>query len=163
MIYQDKTFYEEKVTHLISDYKSLVEEFRKLAEKNNLQTQINDILIMNAPRSRKRDGSTRTYGELIETVFDIDITRIERTPNENEISFKWCDYSVQTIDNLINQGIKDTLNVMIEESLQRHNQKKGKVEDEIGAFKNSVEDEKQIQQLDERYAILLIDEADAIL
>ena len=163
LIYQDKTFYEEKVTHLISDYKSLVEEFRKLAEKNNLQTQINDILIMNAPRSRKRNGSTRTYGELIETVFDIDITRIERTPNENEISFKWCDYSVQTIDNLINQGIKDTLNVMIEESLQRHNQKKGKVEDEIGAFKNSVEDEKQIQQLDERYAILLIDEADAIL
>ena len=163
LIYQDKTFYEEKVTHLISDYKSLVEEFRKLAEKNNLQTQINDILIMNAPRSRKRNGSTRTYGELIETVFDIDITRIERTPNENEISFKWCDYSVQTIDNLINQGIKDTLNVMIEESLQRHNQKKGKVEDEIGAFKNSVENEKQIQQLDERYAILLIDEADAIL
>ncbi|MDW0201750.1 MAG: hypothetical protein QOD17_01580, partial [Nitrososphaeraceae archaeon] len=66
--------------------------------------------------------------------------------NENEISFKWCDYSVQTIDNLINQGIKDTVNVMIEQSLQRHNQKKGKAEDEIEAFKNSVEDEKQIQQ-----------------
>lgn len=163
LIYQDKTFYEEKVTHLISDYKSLVEEFRKLAEKNNLQTQINDILIMSAPRSRKRDGSTRTYGELIETVFDIDITRIERTPNENEISFKWCDYSVQTIDNLINQGIKDTLNVMIEEFLQRNNQEKSMAKKEIRAFINSVEDEKQIQQLDKRYAILLIDEADAIL
>jgi len=163
LIYQDKTFYEEKVTHLISDYKSLVEEFRKLAEKNNLQTQINDILIMNAPRSRKRNGSTRTYGELIETVFDIDITRIERTPNENEISFKWCDYSVQTIDNLINQGIKDTLNVMIEESLQRNNQEKSMTKKEISAFINSVEDEKQIQQLDKRYAILLIDEAEAIL
>jgi len=118
---------------------------------------------MSAPRSRKRDGSTRTYGELIETVFDIDITRIERTPNENEISFKWCDYSVQTIDNLINQGIKDTLNVMIEESLQRNNQEKSMAKKEIRAFINSVEDEKQIQQLDKRYAILLIDEADAIL
>jgi hypothetical protein len=35
--------------------------------------------------------------------------------------------------------------------------------DEIEAFKDSVEDEKQIQQLDERYAILLTDEADSIL
>ena len=35
--------------------------------------------------------------------------------------------------------------------------------DDIEAFKDSVEDEKQIQQLDERYAILLTDEADAIL
>ena len=35
--------------------------------------------------------------------------------------------------------------------------------DEIEAFKDSVEDEKQIQQLDERYAILLTDEVDAIL
>jgi NTE family protein len=163
LIYQDKTFYEEKVTHLISDYKSLVEEFRKLAEKNNLQAQINDILTMDAPKSRERNGSTRSYGELIKTVFDIDITRIERTPNENEISFKWCDYSVPTIDNLINQGIKDTLSVMIEESLQTHNQEKSMAKKEIHAFINSVEDEKQIQQLDERYAILLTDEADAIL
>ena len=163
LIYQDKTFYEEKVTHLISDYKSLVEKFRNLAKENNLQIQIDEILSENAPRSRKRNGFPRTYGELINTVFDIDITRIERTPNENEISFKWCDYSVQTIDNLINQGIQDTLNVMIKESLQRHNQEKEKAEDEIGAFKNSVEDEKQIQKLDERYAILLTDEADAIL
>jgi len=161
LIYQDKTFYEEKVTHLISDYKSLVEEFRTLAKQNNLQFK--NILSKKAPRSRKRDGSTRTYGELIETVFDIDITRIERTPNENEISFKWCDYSVQTIDNLINQGIKDTLNVMIEESLQRNNQEKIVANKEIRAFINSVEDEKQIQQLDERYAILLIDEAESKL
>lgn len=71
--------------------------------------------------------------------------------------------TLQTIDNLINQGIKDTLNVMIEESLQRNNQEKEKVEDEIGAFKNSVEGEKEKRQLDERYPILLTDEADAIL
>ena len=161
MIYQDKTFYEEKVTHVISDYKSLVEKFCNLAKENNLQFK--NILSEKAPRSRKRDGSTRTYGELIETVFDVDITRIERTPNENEISFKWCDYSVQTIDNLINQGIKDTLSVMIDESFQRHNQEKSMAKKEIDAFINSVEDEKQIQQLDERYAILLTDEADAIL
>jgi len=159
LIYQDKTFYEEKVTHLISDYKSLVEEFRELATDNNLQIQFNDILDIDAPRSRERNGSTRTYGELIGTVFDIDITRIERTPNENEISFKWCDYSVQTIDNLIKQGVKDTMNVMIEQSLQRNNQKNLTENIEIPAFIKSVEEEKQSQELDERYARLLINEA----
>jgi hypothetical protein len=152
LIYQDKTFYEEKVTHLISDYKCLVEEFRTLAEKNNLQFDY--ILSKNVPRSRRRDGSTRTYGELIENVFDIDIKRIERTPNENEISFKWCDYSVRTINSLINQGVKDTLNVMIDKSTP---------EKEILSFISSVEDEKLIQELDERYAKLLIDEAKAKL
>jgi hypothetical protein len=139
----------------------LVEEFRNLAKENNLQFK--NILSKEAPRSRKRDGSPRTYGELIETVFDIDITRIERTPNENEISFKWCDYSVQTIDNLINQGIKDTLDVMIEQSLQRNNQEKLTENIEIPAFIKSVDEEKQSQELDERYARLLIDEADAFL
>ena len=52
---------------------------------------------------------------------------------------------------------------MIEESLQRNNQEKSMTKKEISAFINSVEDEKQIQQLDKRYAILLIDEAEAIL
>lgn len=157
LIYQDKTFYEEKVTHLISDYNSLVEEFRSLAEKNNLQFDY--ILNTMAPKSRERDGSTRTYGELIKTVFDIDITRIERTPDENEISFKWCDYSVQTIDSLINQGVKDTLKVMIEQSLERNDQEKLTENIEIPAFIDSVEEEKQSHELDERYARLLINEA----
>jgi hypothetical protein len=52
---------------------------------------------------------------------------------------------------------------MIEQSLQRNNQDKLKVDDEIGAFKNSVEEEKQSQELDGRYARLLINEADVYL
>jgi hypothetical protein len=112
-----------------------------------------------APRSRERDGSTRTYGKLIKTVFDIDITRIERTPDENEISFKWCDYSVRTIDSLINQGVKDTLKVMIKRSLQGNDHEKLTEKKEIPAFIDSVEEEKQSHELDERYARLLINEA----
>lgn len=126
-------------------------------------TQINDILTKNAPKSRERNGSTRTYGELIETVFDIDITRIERTPDENEISFKWCDYSVQSIDNLIKQGVKDILKVMIEQSLQRNNQEKSTGKNEIPDFIKSVEEEKQSQELDEQYARLLVNEANVYL
>ena len=61
LIYQDKTFYEEKVTHLISDFKSLVEELQTLAIKNNLQTDLSNILNMYTPKSRERDGKPRRY------------------------------------------------------------------------------------------------------
>jgi hypothetical protein len=50
--------------------------------------------------------------------------------------------------------VKDTLNVMIDKSTP---------EKEILSFISSVEDEKLIQELDERYAKLLIDEAKAKL
>lgn len=56
LIYQDKTFYEEKVTHLISDYKTLVDEIKKLAEQN---LQVDEILNKKTPKSRNRDGSKR--------------------------------------------------------------------------------------------------------
>lgn len=96
---------------------------------------------------------------MIKTVFDIDIVRIERTADKDEVSFKWCDYSVQTIDNLIIQGVKDTLNSVIQESLQRNKQDKSKVRNEINSFTISIEDEEQRGELDGRYARLLIDNA----
>ena len=160
LIYQDKTFYEEKVTHLISDYKTLVDEIKKLAEQNNLQ--VDEILNKKTPKSRNRDGSERTYRKLIETVFDIDITRVERTPDENEISFKWCDYSIESINSLIRQGVTDTLKALVKGFMQRNNHEKSRILAEIELFINSVERERQDKQLDDYHATLLKDEAKSL-
>jgi NTE family protein len=129
LVYQDKTHYEEKVTHLISDYKTLVDELKKLTEQNNLP--IEEILGKFTPKSRNRDGSNRTYRKLIETVFDIDIMRIERTPDKNEVSFKWCDYSTESIDSLIRQGVKDILKALTKDFLQRNNFDKSRIVAEV--------------------------------
>lgn len=161
LIYQDKTFYEEKVTHLISDFKSLVEELQTLAIKNNLQTDLSNILNMYTPKSRERNGKPRKYSQLIGTIFDIDITRIERTPDDDEISFKWCDYSEQSINNLIIKGMEDTLKVLTEESLMRNNKEKTKVQDELELFNDGVQNEKQ--NLGERYLKLLVDKAISVM
>jgi NTE family protein len=157
LIYQDKTFYEEKVTHLISDYKTLVDEIKKLAEQNNLQ--VDEILNKKTPKSRNRDGSERTYRKLIDTVFDIDITRVERTPDENEVSFKWCDYSNESINSLITQGVTDTLRTLVKGFMQRNNHD---IVAEVELFINSVERESQDRQLDEYHATLLKDEAKSL-
>jgi NTE family protein len=160
LVYQDKTHYEEKVTHLISDYKSLVDELKKLTEQNNLP--IEEILGKFTPKSRNRDGSNRTYRKLIETVFDIDIIRIERTPDENEVSFKWCDYSTESIDSLIRQGVKDTLKALAKDFVQRNNFDKSKIVAEVDSFINAVAHERQNKHLDEQYATLLKDEAKSL-
>ena len=140
---------------LISDYKTLVDEIRKLVEQNNLQ--VDEILNRKTPKSRNRDGSERTYRKLIDTVFDIDITRIERTPDKNEISFKWCDYSIESINCLIRQGVTDTLKALVKDFLQsNHN---SKIVGEVELFINSVECERQAKHLDKNHATLLMDEA----
>jgi NTE family protein len=161
LIYQDKTFYEEKVTDLISDFKSLVEELHALALKNNLQTDLHNILKMDTPKSRERDGKPRKYSQLIETIFDIDITRIERTPDDDEVSFKWCDYSEQSINNLIIKGMEDTMKLLTEDSLIRNNNEKTKVQAELELFNDAVENEKQY--LGNRYLKLLVDKAISIM
>lgn len=59
--------------------------------------------------------------------------------------------------------MKDTLKVMIEQSLQRNNQEKSTGKNEIRDFIKSVEEEKQSQELDEQYARLLVNEANVYL
>ena len=59
--------------------------------------------------------------------------------------------------------MKDTLKVMIEQSLQRNNQDKSTGKNEIPDFIKSVEEEKQSQELDEQYARLLVNEANVYL
>lgn len=100
--------------------------------------------------------------ELIETIFDIDITRVERTPDENEVSFKWCDYSIESINSLIRQGVTDTLKTIVNGFMQRNNHEKSKIVAEVELFINSVEDERQDKQLDEYHTTLLKDEAKSL-
>jgi hypothetical protein len=58
----------------------------------------------------------RKYRDLVEETFDITkVIRIERSVDRNDISNKWCDFSLGTISNLFNQGIEDTLKTLARE------------------------------------------------
>ena len=131
--------------------------------QNKIISKLMQILNKKTPKSRNRDGSKRTYRKLIETVFDIDITRVERTPDENEVSFKWCDYSIASINSLIRQGVTDTLKELVKGSVQSNNHEKSKLVAEVELFINSVEHERQDKHLDEYHATLLKDEAKSLI
>ncbi|MGA7978367.1 MAG: hypothetical protein WB975_14115, partial [Nitrososphaeraceae archaeon] len=78
-------------------------------------------------------------------------------PDDDEISFKWCDYSEQSINNLIIKGMEDTLKVLTEESLMRNKE----IQDELESFNDGVQNEKQ--NLGERYLKLLVDKAISVM
>jgi hypothetical protein len=88
--------------------------------------------------------------------------RIERTPDKNEVSFKWCDYSTESIDSLIRQGVKDTLKALTKDFLQRNNFDKSRIVAAVDSFIKAVEHERQNSHLDEQYATLLKDEVKSL-
>jgi hypothetical protein len=86
---------------------------------------------------------------------------LKEAPDDDEISFKWCDYSKQSINNRIIKGIEDTLKVLTEESLMRNNKEKTKVQAELDSFNDGVQNEKQ--NLGEGYLKLLVDKAISVM
>ena len=140
LTYADKTPYEEKVANLISDYYNLANDLNNLANENNIDT--GPILIKQA-KSKKRTGENRFYRDLLKNQFDMTrVIRIERSPDTNDISNKWCDFSSDTIDTLIRQGIIDTLRKLVDDikkNFNKDHENKGKeVADQLNAFINEV-------------------------
>jgi NTE family protein len=107
LTYQEKTPHEEKIAYLISDYIDLV--FRLTKKSKIPQHELDDFLDKTYGRSKHRDGELRTYRQLLRKVRITDVVRLERSPDPNEISYKWCDYSADTVTVMIKQGIEETL------------------------------------------------------
>ncbi|MEP6576119.1 MAG: patatin-like phospholipase family protein [Nitrososphaerota archaeon] len=107
LTYQEKTPHEEKIAYLISDYIDLV--FGLIKKSKIPQHELDDFLDKTYGRSKHRDGELRTYQQLLRKVRITDVVRLERNPDPNEISYKWCDYSADTVTAMIKQGIEETL------------------------------------------------------
>jgi NTE family protein len=122
LTYQDKTPYDEKVANIVSDYYNLSNLVMELAKKKGAtKTEIDAILNMQS-KSSHRTGVQRTYRDLVDKRFDITkVIRIERSVDIDDIANKWCDFSIGTITNLFNQGIKDALETLAKEAKKSKN------------------------------------------
>jgi NTE family protein len=134
LTYQDVTPYDEKVANIISDYYNLVSRLRELAavaiegigdikKKEDLSKRLVSVMKTKA-KSSHRTGGSRTYSDLVDKRFDITkVIRIERSADRNDIANKWCDFSLETISKLFEQGTIDALKtlakeIMISKSIQ---------------------------------------------
>jgi NTE family protein len=108
LTYLDKTPYDEKIANIVSDYYSLVKHLIHLAEGKGATKGEIDAILETPSKSSHRTGEQRKYRDLVEKRFDITkVIRIERSVDRNDNANKWCDFSLDTITTLFDQGVKD--------------------------------------------------------
>ena len=113
LTYQDKTPYDEKVANIVSDYYNFTTALINLAKKKGATKTEIDTILDTQSKSSHRTGERRTFHDLVDKRFDITkVIRIERSVDKDDIANKWCDFSLETISNLFNQGIQDALRTL---------------------------------------------------
>jgi NTE family protein len=121
ILFHDKTKYDEKVAHIVTDYVNMGNEMNRRLEnaintiedpskKEALYKEYEEFLDnIKLTKSSKRDGKPRTYRNLLEGHFEVDVVRIERSEdNQTDIYGKTFDFSRETIHQLRLQGEEDT-------------------------------------------------------
>jgi NTE family protein len=112
ILLNDKTDSDEKNANIISDYISLVKQLVNLTNNDKEKEKTLKDILSTPIRSKHRWGGIRTYQDLIDGRFEVNVKRIERTRGvENDISNKMLDYSKDTVYQLIDDGYNDTLDM----------------------------------------------------
>ncbi len=108
--YSDKTYYDQKVSNIVSDYVSLAKDLISFATGKGISQDEIDSAVLSkyAKYTTKRSGDKRKYSDLMEGRFHLEkVVTIERKDDKNSISDKWADYTKETINELISAGEYD--------------------------------------------------------
>ena len=157
LTYKDKTLQEEKIAYLIHDYIELSRKLMDLAkERGSTETEIDNYLKNHLKtKSRHRDGTNRIHQELLQNKVEITkVIRIERRYDPNDISYKWCDYSCDTVSHMIEHGMAEALEDIIERE-KKEDPLHFNMSDELDKFINLVDREKEAEGLTQKQAKIL--------
>jgi NTE family protein len=119
VVYHDRTEFDEKIAGMVSDYVDLAKELIRIAaenakDKDTIEKQISAILGKQT-LSKNRGGERRTFDHLLDGRFKITkLVRIELSDDDHtDISGKVFDFSSDTIEYLIEQGMEDAAKLKI--------------------------------------------------
>ena len=116
ILYSDKTEYDQKTAMLVSDYIHLIKQISDVVDeaissiadpnrKQELQNKIESILDSEAKNKGRSPPKKRKNRDLLRGRFDlIKVVTIERKDDLDNISDKWADFSLDTINQLIEDG-----------------------------------------------------------
>lgn len=145
MTYKDKTLQEEKIAYLIHDYIELSKKLMDLAkERGSTETEIDNYLKNHLKtKSKHRDGTNRIHQELLQNNVEVTkVIRIERHYDPDDISYKWCDYSCDTVSHMIEHGMAEALENIIERE-NKEDPLHFNISDELDKFINLVDRERK--------------------
>jgi hypothetical protein len=128
ILYSDRTsHYDENMAHLVTDYTKFTLQMKNLAkvaiskvgnetDKADLQKKFEEILTTTST-SKDQRGLHEKYKDLIKGQFELTkVMRIEYTDYTNSIFNKTADLTLETIEDLINQGENAASNLFSREA-----------------------------------------------
>ena len=110
IIYHDRTEFDENVAVLMSDFMTLAKSLIKLAEENGASKEAVQKILKEKTKAvflvTRKQGR---YDDLLKGKVDVDfVARLERKNDSHTISNKTFDFSKTTIQQLIQDGYKET-------------------------------------------------------
>ena len=110
IIFHDRTQFDENIAVLVSDYIRLAKSLIKLAEENGVNKEaIRKILKEETKSVYLATGKHWRIGDLLKANVDVDfVVRLERKNDSHTISNKTFDFSKTTIQQLIQDGYRET-------------------------------------------------------
>jgi NTE family protein len=110
IIYHDRTEFDENIAALMSDLVTLANSLIKLAEeKGASKEELQKILKEKTKGIFFSTGKQGSYDDLVRGIVDVDfVARLERKNDANTISNKTLDFSKATVQQLIQNGYRET-------------------------------------------------------
>ena len=107
--FHDRSKYDEKVAHLVTDYVDLTRRLIKLVRETGKvsEKQLNEVLGVTGESTTRDVKKRRNFLSLIEDKFLVKVYRIDRQDDKDTINGKASDFTPTTLENLYRQGIED--------------------------------------------------------
>lgn len=108
--FHDRSKYDEKVAHLVTDYVDLTRRLIKLARETGKvsEEQLKEMLGITAESTTRNVKKRRNFSSLIEDKFLVKVYRIDRQDDKDTINGKASDFTPTTLENLYKDGMQDT-------------------------------------------------------
>ena len=107
--FHDKSKYDEKVAHLVTDYVDLTRRLIKLARETGKvsKKQLEEVLGVTGESTTRDVKKKRNFLSLIEDKFLVKVYRIDRQDDKDAINGKASDFTPTTLESLYRQGMED--------------------------------------------------------
>lgn len=107
--FHDRSKYDEKVAHIITDYVDLTRRLITLAKDTGKvsKEQLDDIFGITGESTTRDVKKRRNLLSLVEDKFMVKVYRIDRQDDKDTIFGKASDFTPTTLENLYQEGVKD--------------------------------------------------------
>ncbi|HYO06699.1 MAG TPA: patatin-like phospholipase family protein [Phototrophicaceae bacterium] len=107
--FHDRSRYDEKVAHLVTDYVDLARRLIKLAKETGKVSdeQLKDVLGITGESTTRDVKRRRNFLSLVEDKFMVRVYRIDRQDDKDTIYGKASDFTPTTLENLYKEGVED--------------------------------------------------------